>query len=207
MSKTMTPYEDLAALFGATYEVQLSSETIHIKPLVLRDLPLFMQWYARADFSGGEIGAEAVEANARVLEMLAAVGLPSEAADRYPHQFSGGQRQRISIARALAPRPQVLLADEPVSALDVSVRAQVLNLLNHLIADMGLTMIFVSHDLGVVRHVCDRVAVLKNGELVELGTTEEVYTNPQHAYTKSLLAAVPTLEYQPNRLATGWDGT
>jgi peptide/nickel transport system ATP-binding protein len=144
---------------------------------------------------------------ARVLEMLAAVGLPSEAADRYPHQFSGGQRQRISIARALAPNPQVLLADEPVSALDVSVRAQVLNLLNHLITEMGLTMIFVSHDLGVVRHVCDRVAVLKNGELVELGTTEEVYTNPQHAYTKSLLAAVPTLEYQPNRLATGWDGT
>lgn len=135
--------------------------------------------------------------HARVAEMLKAVGLPDEAARRYPHQFSGGQRQRISIARALAPSPQLLLADEPVSALDVSVRAQVLNLLNRLITDLGLTMIFVSHDLGVVRHVCDRVAVLSKGELVELGTTEEVYSDPQHEYTKTLLAAVPKLRFRP----------
>jgi peptide/nickel transport system ATP-binding protein len=129
----------------------------------------------------------------RVRELLEAVGLQAESANRYPHQFSGGQRQRISIARALAPRPDILLADEPVSALDVSVRAQVLNVVTDLVAELSLTLVFVSHDLSVVRRVCDRVAVMHDGRIVETGTTAEVYENPQHPYTQRLVAAVPTL--------------
>ncbi|HKJ11695.1 MAG TPA: ATP-binding cassette domain-containing protein [Ornithinimicrobium sp.] len=129
----------------------------------------------------------------RVRELLVAVGLPPEAARRYPHQFSGGQRQRISIARALAPSPSILVADEPVSALDVSVRAQVLNLLNDVVSRRGLTLVFVSHDLLVVRQVCDRVAVMRRGELVEVGDTARVFADPQHEYTRELLASVPTL--------------
>jgi peptide/nickel transport system ATP-binding protein len=130
---------------------------------------------------------------ARVQELLEAVGLPRAAADRYPHQFSGGQRQRIAIARALAPRPRLLVADEPVSALDVSVRAQVLNLLLDLAEGLALTLVFVSHDLSVVRFLCDRVAVLRHGQLVELGATDTVYDAPQDDYTRLLLASVPRL--------------
>jgi ABC-type glutathione transport system ATPase component len=129
----------------------------------------------------------------RVRELLDAVGLPAGAGDRYPHQFSGGQRQRISIARALAPRPKILIADEPVSALDVSVRAQVLNLISDLVDELDLTLVFVSHDLSVVKHVCDRVAVMNAGQIVETGTTGEVYVTPQHPYTRRLVAAIPTL--------------
>ncbi len=129
----------------------------------------------------------------RLVELLADVGLPSDAAERYPHQFSGGQRQRISIARALAPHPAVLVADEPVSALDVSVRAQILNLLTELVARYELTLVFVSHDLLVVRHLCDTTAVIRDGEIVELGTTEQVHDTPRHPYTRDLIAAVPTL--------------
>jgi len=130
----------------------------------------------------------------RVADLLREVGLSAEAAERYPHQFSGGQRQRISIARALAPRPEILLADEPVSALDVSVRAQVLNLLTDLVEQRGLTLVFVSHDLSVVRHLCERVAVMSDGRVVETGPTADVYDNPQHPYTQRLVAAVPSLE-------------
>ena len=144
------------------------------------------------------VGIDKAEADRRVAEMLEAVGLPAEAVERYPHQFSGGERQRVSIARALAPRPSMLIADEPVSALDVSVRAQILNLLNDLTRESGVTMVFVSHDLGVIRRVCDTVAVLSKGELVEIGPTEQVYSNPQHEYTKSLLSAAPVLLYRPH---------
>ncbi|HET7304656.1 MAG TPA: ATP-binding cassette domain-containing protein [Segeticoccus sp.] len=134
------------------------------------------------------------EREERVQHLFREVGLPADAAPRYPHQFSGGQRQRISIARALAPSPSILLADEPVSALDVSVRAQVLNLITDLVEELGLTLVFVSHDLSVVRHLCDRVAVMSEGEVVETGPTEQVYDRPQHPYTRRLIAAVPSLQ-------------
>ena len=129
----------------------------------------------------------------RVEEMLGAVGLGPDAADRFPHQFSGGQRQRISIARALICEPRVLVADEPVSALDVSVRAQVLNLLSDLVDRYRLTLVFVSHDLGVVRHICDNVVVMNQGLIVESGRTAQIYDNPVHDYTKTLVRSSMTL--------------
>lgn len=140
---------------------------------------------------------------ARVAELLAAVGLPADSGARYPHQFSGGQRQRISIARALAPAPSVLVADEPVSALDVSVRKQILDLLADLVERFDLTLVFVSHDLTVVRRICDTVAVLRQGELVELGPVDEVYHEPKHPYTRELIAAAPSLRAEIARLKGG----
>ncbi|MBO0896266.1 MULTISPECIES: dipeptide ABC transporter ATP-binding protein [Arthrobacter] len=125
----------------------------------------------------------------KVAEMLNAVGLPSDAAERFPHQFSGGQRQRIAIARALICEPRILVADEPVSALDVSVRAQVLNLLSDLVDKYRLTLVFVSHDLGVVKHLCDTVAVMHQGRIVESGPTGQVYAAPEHEYTQRLVAS------------------
>lgn len=136
------------------------------------------------------------ERAALVAEMLHAVGLPADSVERFPHQFSGGQRQRISIARALVCRPRILVADEPVSALDVSVRAQVLNLLADLVEEYELTLIFVSHDLGVVRYLCDRVAVMRRGEIVETGRTAEIYANPANDYTRALIEATPTISYR-----------
>jgi ABC-type glutathione transport system ATPase component len=131
--------------------------------------------------------------NARVAELMEAVGLPRAYARRYPHEFSGGQRQRIAIARALAPRPRVLIGDEPVSALDVSVRAQILNLLEDLRVGFQLTLVLVSHDLSVVRHMTDRVLVMQRGRVVEEGATSAVFRNPQHAYTRLLLDSIPRL--------------
>ncbi|MQA08802.1 MAG: ATP-binding cassette domain-containing protein [Pseudonocardiaceae bacterium] len=139
----------------------------------------------------------------RVAELLEAVELPADSGQRYPHQFSGGQRQRISIARALAPRPSVLIADEPVSALDVSVRAQILDLLLDLVERLGLTLVFVSHDLNVVRYVCDEVAVMRHGEIVERGPIDRVYAEPAHPYTQQLLAAAPSLRAALARLEEG----
>ncbi len=133
------------------------------------------------------------ETSAQLSKVMDEVGLDPESAGRFPHEFSGGQRQRIAIARALITRPAVLLADEPVSALDVSVRAQILNLLLELVAARGLTMVFVSHDLAVVRHLCDEVAVMQEGRIVESGPLASVYRDPQHRVTRDLLAAIPTI--------------
>lgn len=127
----------------------------------------------------------------RVLEMLDLVGLLPEHADRYPHEFSGGQRQRIGIARAIAMDPELIIADEPVSALDVSIQAQVINLLNNLREKMNLTIMFVAHDLSVVKYFSDRIAVMHFGKLVELADSDELFAHPCHPYTKSLLSAIP----------------
>jgi peptide/nickel transport system ATP-binding protein len=130
----------------------------------------------------------------RVAELLRAVGLDESAARRFPHEFSGGQRQRIGIARALALRPKFIVADEPVSALDVSVGAQIVNLLAQLQREFGLTYLFISHSMPVVRYLATRIAVMYRGKLVETGTTEQITTRPENAYTRSLLEATPEIE-------------
>lgn len=131
------------------------------------------------------------ERNQMVDELLETVGLNREHANRYPHEFSGGQRQRIGIARALALNPKFIVCDEAISALDVSIQAQIVNLLKKLQKEKGLTYLFIAHDLSMVKYISDRIAVMYRGRIVEMGSAECVYTNPQHAYTKSLLSAIP----------------
>lgn len=128
----------------------------------------------------------------RVAELMKTVGLDPRYQKKYPHEFSGGQRQRIAIARALAPEPKLIIADEPVSALDVSIQSQILNLLKELRSELGLTMIFISHDLGVVRYLADRIAVMYEGKIVECGEAEALFDSPQDPYTKRLIAAIPS---------------
>lgn len=134
------------------------------------------------------------EEKKRIYELLEIVGLSPESIHKYPHQFSGGQRQRIGIARAVALQPKLIIADEPVSALDVSVQAQVLNFMQQIQKEYGLTYIFIGHDLGVIRHVCDRIGIMYKGRFVEEGNTDEIFNNPQHIYTKRLVSAIPDID-------------
>jgi oligopeptide/dipeptide ABC transporter ATP-binding protein len=138
------------------------------------------------------------EARAYVAEWLVRVGLDPAFADRFPHQFSGGQRQRVAIARALAMQPDILVCDEPVASLDVSIQAQIINLFLQLRRDLGLTLLFISHDLGIVRHLCDRAAIMYLGRIVETGPVAEIYAAPRHPYTRALLDSVPRLVTEDN---------
>ncbi|HYL57332.1 MAG TPA: oligopeptide/dipeptide ABC transporter ATP-binding protein [Candidatus Acidoferrales bacterium] len=142
------------------------------------------------------------ERAARIVELLGMVGMGAEAIDRLPHEFSGGQRQRIGIARALAVNPRFLVLDEPVSALDVSIQAQIINLLQDLQEKLKLTYLFIAHDLRVVEHISNRVAIMYLGEIVEIATRDEIYLNPRHPYTRALLSAIPTVDaaHKPERI-------
>ena len=139
------------------------------------------------------------EINKIIEEKIEKVGLDKSCLNLYPHEFSGGQRQRIAIARSLILNPEFIIADEPVSALDVSIQAQIINLLKQLKEDFNLTFLFISHDLSVIKYLSDRIAIMYLGEIVEIGRTEEIFTNPKHPYTKALLSAVPELNPQENK--------
>jgi oligopeptide transport system ATP-binding protein len=144
---------------------------------------------------------EKKEREVRVKQLLELVGLKASHVNRYPHEFSGGQRQRISIARAIALEPKLIICDEPVSALDVSIQAQILNLLKDLQERLNLTYIFISHDLSVIEHVCDRIAVMYLGRIVELASRDELFRNPQHPYTQALMSSIPTIGQGKKKMA------
>jgi oligopeptide/dipeptide ABC transporter ATP-binding protein len=178
----------------ASLNPRMTVREIVAEPLQIHtgiDIPGRVRALLKGDFSGHSANGSRGARRHQVDELLRTVGLSPEHGNRFPHEFSGGQRQRIGFARALALNPQLIVLDEPVSALDVSIRAQVINLLESLQREFGLTYIFVAHDLSVVRHVSDRVAVMYLGKVVEIGTRDEVYKYPSHPYTQALLSAVP----------------
>lgn len=177
---------------------ELDREIINKIQMIFQDPMASLNERAKIDYIVSEglqgRGLPKEEIRERVNNALEAVGLLPEFASRFPHEFSGGQRQRIGIARALVMNPELIIADEPISALDVSIRAQVLNLMSRLQQERKLTYIFISHDLSVMRFICDRIAVVHKGQIVELAETEKLYAHPMHGYTKALLSAIP----QPN---------
>jgi len=184
-----------------------------LRPLRRRMQMIFQDPYASLNprHSIGKIVGEPIrvhgvaprkETEARVQELLATVGLPEDAANRYPHEFSGGQRQRIGLARALALNPEFLVCDEPVSALDVSIQAQIVNLLEELQEKLGLTYLFIAHDLAVVRHISTRIAVMYLGKIVEVAPADDLYENPLHPYTITLLSAIPIPDPEIERRRT-----
>ena len=173
----------------ASLNPRMRVEEIVTEPLVIHSTAASNGNQASAPLSKNNLHQAAID-------IIRAVGLDESALRRYPHEFSGGQRQRIGIARALVLRPKFVVCDEPVSALDVSVGAQIVNLLKKLQRDLGLTYLFISHSMPVVRYLCDRIAVMRRGEIVELGPAEEITSRPQHEYTRTLLAATPEPEFK-----------
>ncbi|MEV7609406.1 ABC transporter ATP-binding protein [Microbacterium sp. NPDC089320] len=199
------PTSGTVAVDGRAVDASASARSLH---WLRRQTGLvFQDPYASLDprMTAGQIIREPLWAlgiegdhRARVREVLAQVGLEPDMGDRYPHEFSGGQRQRIALARAIVHRPRILVGDEPLSALDVTVRAQILELLVELRRSADLTLVLVSHDIGVVQNLCDTVVVMKDGEIVERGSTAEVLLRPTHDYTKTLLAAIPVIPAPPS---------
>jgi peptide/nickel transport system ATP-binding protein len=180
----------------ASLNPRMRVEQIVTEPLVIHSrTPLSSDGPTQA-VSAGAATAKAGSLHESAIEILRAVGLDESALRRYPHEFSGGQRQRIGIARALILRPRFVVCDEPVSALDVSVGAQIVNLLKKLQRDFGLTYLFISHSMPVVRYLCDRIAVMRRGEIVEVGPSEELTSRPRHEYTRSLLEATPEPDFK-----------
>jgi len=173
----------------ASLNPRMRVEEIVTEPLVIHSTAASNGNQASAPLSKNNLHQAAID-------IIRAIGLDESALRRYPHEFSGGQRQRIGIARALVLRPKFVVCDEPVSALDVSVGAQIVNLLKKLQRDFGLTYLFISHSMPVVRYLCDRIAVMRRGEIVELGPAEEITSRPQHEYTRTLLAATPEPEFK-----------
>jgi peptide/nickel transport system ATP-binding protein len=174
----------------ASLNPRMRVEEIVTEPLMI---------HGAAASNGGQSTASSTKTtnlHQAAIDILRAVGLDESALRRYPHEFSGGQRQRIGIARALVLRPKFVVCDEPVSALDVSVGAQIVNLLKKLQRDFGLTYLFISHSMPVVRYLCDRIAVMRRGEIVEIGASEEISSRPQHEYTRTLLEATPEPEFK-----------
>jgi len=196
-----TPTDGIVEVGGRRVDATASARSLHW--LRRETGVVFQDPYASLDprMSVGRIVAEPLWAlgidgdrRGRVAEVLAQVGLEADMAERYPHEFSGGQRQRIALARAIVHRPRLLVGDEPLSALDVTVRAQILDLLRSLRESEGMALVLVSHDIGVVQNLCDEVVVMKDGRIVEEGPTERVLLEPQVAYTRRLLASIPTIE-------------
>ena len=192
--KVLFDGEDIAGLTGSTLRARRRNfQMIFQDPYGSLDPRMTVTRIIGEALDIHRLAPEPAARRRRIEALLAEVGMDSSHAQRYPHELSGGQRQRIGIARVLALEPRLMVCDEPVSALDVSVRAQVLNLISDLVDELNLTLIFVSHDLSVVKHVCDRVAVMNQGQIVETGTTGEVYAAPSHPYTRRLVSAIPTL--------------
>ena len=175
---------------GQLRQLRKDIQMIFQDPYASLDPRMTVGQILRQPFDIHNVGSSA-ERTARVKELLELVGLKASHVNRYPHEFSGGQRQRICIARAIALNPKLIICDEPVSALDVSIQAQILNLLKDLQEKLGLTYVFISHDLSVIEYFCDRVAVMYLGKIVEIGSREEIFNNPKHPYTQALLSAIP----------------